>query len=853
MGRLELSFGSGEDTLSVRTFSVREEMSGLFEVNIMARSSNEDIDFDATIGKPAMFRMVAGGDSALVSTRLWSGICKSLEQTRVEPDGLSTYELTIVPALWMATQRRNNRLFQHISIPDIIERLLDEWNIERVWRIARDQYPKLELRIQYGESDYDFMCRLLEEAGISFYFVDDFMKGSQLVFNDRPQSNEPRQMLPIRFVDDPKLAQAARAEFITEVRVGQEVRPGRVTIRDYDFRRPSFSLYGESPIHAGVEEKMEQYHYMPGACLVEGMKGGETPTADDKGVARFHAPTGAAIAARHLESHRATRRLVRFKTSCMDLSPGVIIAMSGHARTDLAPENHLLMKSFLIEGEVNEEWTYSGTAVSAAAPYRPAMVTQKPRIYGVQSAVVVGPPGETVYTDEFGRVRVQFHWDREGKLDDNSSIWMRVSQSWAGAGYGMINIPRVGHEVLVGFLDGDPDSPIITGRVFNGAQQVPYKLPETKLVSAWKSDSNSNIIIFVDIPGNEAFLEQAEKDRLGITKNDDTLLVGNDHARAIANDDGTLVGGKAGRAVLGASSTLVGTESSLAAKYTHAESAGLELTNVSGYKWSAGVAPVVPLILTELALGIARDKLKEAFPNGPPDLQALMAQMGGGAGRPPPPGVNVVLAIPLAAALALQQGPAGAKEALKQLMMPLAGAINGMSSDQLSQLLQGGDGGPPDLQSILQKLQQMVGQGGAGAGQAPPQGQGQAPGQAPGQGQGAPDFQALMAQLMAMFDQMMAAGPPGGAPEGGGLSKSKEKSGKEKALEAFGVFLKILGAIMDEIMPPTSIRIQPKEIRLTTGKASIILKDDKIEMKASGDITIEGGSVSITPPPCKCG
>ncbi|MFS8067065.1 MAG: contractile injection system protein, VgrG/Pvc8 family, partial [Byssovorax sp.] len=152
--------------------------------------------------------------------------------------GLSTYELTLVPALWLLSQRRGNRLFQHVSIPDIVDRVLAEWSLVPVWRIARDQYPRLELRVQYGESDLDFVRRLLEEAGISFYFADDLEKGSQLVFHDDPQGNTLRVGLPIPFLDSPGQAQAGELEFVSEVRVGHQVRPGRFTLRDMDFRRP---------------------------------------------------------------------------------------------------------------------------------------------------------------------------------------------------------------------------------------------------------------------------------------------------------------------------------------------------------------------------------------------------------------------------------------------------------------------------------------------------------------------------------------------------------------------------------------------------------------------------------------
>jgi len=570
MGLLELSFASGESSLSARQFSVKEAMSELFEIRVMARSPSDDLDLEAIVGQPALFRIQTDLAHVQVDTRLWTGICRSLEQVRVEPSGLSTYELVIVPALWMLTQRRNNRLFQHISIPDIIDRLLTEWRLPYDWHIDRAQYPKLELRVQYGETDYAFFCRLLEEAGIAFYFsADDAGRGSVLVLHDRPHANDPRPGPPLPFVDSPGQAQSAQVEYVTQVRVGHDVRSGRYTIRDFDFRRPAFPLFGEAlvvrPSETGgagepaLEAAYEQYHYQPGAALIEGAKtneprpadvnaalfsaaGSNTPVADDKGVARFDQPFVAGRASRMLEAERAQKRAVRFRTDALDLAPGVVCAISDHPRPDLAPDRRLLIVEQTLAGAYDGEWKVDCRALFVAAPYRPKMVTEKPRIRGLQSAIVVGPPGEEIYTDEFGRVRVQFHWDREGQFDDSSSIWMRVSQAWAGPGYGVMMIPRVGHEVLVGFLDGDPDDPIIVGRVYNGSAQVPYRLPDHKTVSTWKSDSSPgsdgfNEIKYEDKKGQELLYIQAEKDLAKLVKHDEVALIGRNRSTVVENDD----------------------------------------------------------------------------------------------------------------------------------------------------------------------------------------------------------------------------------------------------------------------------------------------------------------------------
>jgi len=202
----------------------------------------------------------------------------------------------------------------------------------------------------------------------------------------------------------------------------------------------------------------------------------------------------------------------------------------------------MLSTSFTIDGTPDGEWMMTGHAVVAdpAVAYRPPLKTPKPRIFGVQSATVVGPPGKEIHTDEFGRVRVQFPWDREGKSDDKSSCWMRVSQGWAGVGYGMIMIPRIGQEVLVTFLDGDPDRPLVTGSVYNATELVPYKLPDDMTVSTWKTHSSPstggyNEIKFDDRAGSEIVYVQAERDLHKLVKNDEV-------ERTTRNKSTTVVG-----------------------------------------------------------------------------------------------------------------------------------------------------------------------------------------------------------------------------------------------------------------------------------------------------------------------
>jgi type VI secretion system secreted protein VgrG len=551
MSVLDLSFASGENTLSVRRVQIHEGISTLFTLSVWARSPQFDLDLESLVGQPAAFQVVHGTTNvASQGSRRWSGVVSQIEQVQGESGGpgekpLSTYYLQIVPRLWLLTQRQNYRIYQHLSIPDISDKLLAEWGLQAVWQIDKGSYPRLEYKVQYGESDFAFLSRLWEEAGIAFVFPDD-EQGKKIVLGDKLQEGPVREGAPISYVDNPSTA--AEQEFVSKVRLAHEVRPGAHTIRDYDFRRPGFPLFGEAPKAAGVEAGYEQYHYQPHGLLVEPGKGGDTPSADDKGIARHEQKAGNERADRTLAGTRTGKVLVSFETNVVDLWPGRRFSMDHHPHAELDSTKKLLITEFSLEATPGGEWQMSASAVFSEVPYRPLVRTPKPKINSVQSATVVGPGGQEIHTDEFGRVRVQFPWDREGKSDDGSSCWIRVSQGWAGTGYGMMVIPRIGHEVLIGFLNGDPDAPIVVGRVFNATERVPYKLPDHKTRSTWKSDSSIgsggfNEIMFEDLKDTELVYVQAQKNLRKLVKHDETITVGNDRAKDVGNNetDTTLV------------------------------------------------------------------------------------------------------------------------------------------------------------------------------------------------------------------------------------------------------------------------------------------------------------------------
>ena len=671
MNNAHLSFETESGSLSVRHFHVEEKMSGLFRVTARALSPFDSLDLSSYIGRRA--ELVLHG----ASPRRWRGLCVEMRMARtavVGDKGLTTYDIEIAPTLWRLTQRRGNRLFQHTSIPDIVTRLLGEWNIAHAWQIEAKRYPKLELRTQYDETDFAFVSRLLEEAGVSFYLVDEGDQDSTLVLHDAPQSVEPRAR-SIAFVDDVFQSLSGQHEHVTKLSLREASRPGAVTLRDHDPRKPRLPLYADAASDRAEEAAHEQYRHVPGAFLHEegdaqrpsaaaatsaalsasgnaspaafaaaqaaqALSFGETPVADDRGVARMSEKRGEALAQLMIESMHADRRVVTFETNAPDLRPGVVFAISGHPRFDVSGDTQLLMTHMVIEGDLAtaDAWKFAGTAVPASRPYRPAMTTPKPRLYGIQSAVVVGAqasilgtiaggaatagasasalPGKAgsaarvaldgaataaalldneIYVDELGRVRVQFNWDREGQFDGNSSIWMRVSQGWAGGGYGLFTIPRVGHEVLVAFLDGDPDAPIVVGSVHNVVEPVPFKLPENKTVSTWKTASSPggagfNELRFDDAAGREHLYLQAQKDMDHLVKNDFKEAVGHNRSRSVQNDDVTAVGHDRVKVVNHNELEATGLNRSSVIGLSRAATIGVEDSTHVGTRWSVTIA-----------------------------------------------------------------------------------------------------------------------------------------------------------------------------------------------------------------------------------------------------------------------
>jgi type VI secretion system secreted protein VgrG len=517
------------EELKVTRFSGQEGLSTQFEFHLELACKSPMLGFDTIIGKPGLLS-VAGERVP----RLVHGIVSRIELTQVMPR-YTLYQATLVPQVWKLKHRHDCRIFQGLTTPDILKKVLASAGI------AGDQY-RLSLSggyeprdycVQYRESDWAFMSRLMEEDGI-FYFFEHTEDGHVLVMGDEASAFKPiaggplGESVPFRHA----AGLVTDDEHVERFHFSEEVRSGRVSLRDFNFKRPNMPM--EVKNEAEKDTDLEVYDY-PGEYQLPGRG---TPAK------------GATIAQVRLEERQA-RRLVGYgESDCERFIPGGLFTLREHQRG--AFNQRYLLASVSHEGyqgqvkgeeaATTDGFSYSNhfSCVPADVPYRPERQTPKPVVLGIQTAIVVGPEGEEIYTDEFGRVKVQFHWDREGKSNEKSSCWMRVSQAWAGEGWGGMFIPRIGQEVIVDFIEGDPDRPLVTGRVYNGLNPVPYVLPDEKTKSTVRSNSSPggngfNELRFEDRKGKEQVFMHAERNMDVHVKNDLMEVILHDRHQTIGS------------------------------------------------------------------------------------------------------------------------------------------------------------------------------------------------------------------------------------------------------------------------------------------------------------------------------
>jgi len=517
----------GEDVLVFRRMGANEHLSRLFEYRLDLYSKDPAIKLEDLLGQNMTVRLeLPFGETP----RYFNGFVSAFSQVGTS-GRYAVYRATLRPWLWFLTRAADCRIFQEMTVPDIVQQVFREHGLTDFDVSLSGQYRQWEYCVQYRETDFTFVSRLMEQEGIYYYFKHQNGKHT-LVMCDSYGGHEPvggYEEIPYFPPDE---CDWRRRDHIYEWAIAQEVQTGTYALNAFDYKVPKKNLLVNvvAPTlrqHDGAD--FEVYDY-PGEYV---------ESSDGDNYARIR-----------IEELQAQYERVQGRGDARGLAVGALFRLTDFPRDDQNREYLLVGASYELESDEYESTSTGGggavyacrfTAMDAQQPYRAPRVTPKPVVQGPQTAVVVGKAGEELWTDAHGRVKVQFHWDRYGKADENSSCWMRVAQVWAGKKWGGMYVPRIGQEVIVDFLEGDPDRPIVTGRVYNGDNMPPYGLPDNKTMSVLKSNSSKggggfNEIRLEDKKGEEQLFIHGEKDFDLRVKNDRREFIGKDRHLLVKND-----------------------------------------------------------------------------------------------------------------------------------------------------------------------------------------------------------------------------------------------------------------------------------------------------------------------------
>jgi type VI secretion system secreted protein VgrG len=504
---MEIATPLGEGVLLFHTMNAREEMSRLFEYHLDLLSPKEDINLDEILGKNVTITLGVADDE----TRQFNGYVTRFAQSGMH-GRFHRYIAIVRPWFWFLTRTSDCRIFQEMTVPDIIKAVFADHPSADFKFELTSTYRKWTYCVQYRETDFNFVSRLMEQEGIGYYFrhIDGH---NTLVLTDSTSKHNARpgcEMLS--FIPAERLVRPD-FEHVSTWELSRSIQPGVYVHDDYDFERPSVKLKtSRSSPRKYTPSDYEVFDY-PGLYVQKG--DGEqyaTVRADELGT--------------QFETAYAT-------TNAHGVTVGSLLTIDSHPRADQNREYLVIAASYELSFDNYESLPEAGgssykctfVTLPSSQQFRPKRLTPKPFVQGPQTAVVVGPAGEEIHTDEYGRVKVQFHWDRYGKKDQNSSCWIRVSQMWAGKGWGSVSTPRIGHEVIVDFLEGDPDQPIVIGNVHNAENKPPH----TGVVSGLKSNTHKgkgfNQMTMDDTAGKEKITIHGQYDMNTTVEHDQTNTV----------------------------------------------------------------------------------------------------------------------------------------------------------------------------------------------------------------------------------------------------------------------------------------------------------------------------------------
>ena len=516
----------GSDKLLLRSMVVTESLGGLFDIGLEVLCADDALDLESALGKE--FSINVPGSAG--KSRSFSGYLAEIALTGDE-QRYASYRLKLVPWTWFLSKTTDCRIYQQKKVPDIIKEVFRDNGFADFKDRLSASYRVWDYCVQYREDDFNFICRLMEQEGIYFYFTQEDGKHT-LILADGIGSHDPLKGLEtIPFY--PPGSSTYADEHVYEWAAKRSLQPGKYAVKDYDPLKPKSALLSNSSQSRNhAQNTLEVFDY-PG---------------------EFEKPAdGDAQAKIRLEARQSQHERLSGAATALSVFSGATFTLAEHPQDGFNREylitavTHRLSVGSHRSGS-NEETHYRCMieAIDRRTPFRTSPISPKPTIAGLHTATVVGKAGDEICTDEHGRIKVQFHWDRYGKRDEKSTCWIRVAQQWAGSAWGAQFIPRVGHEVVVSFLEGDPDRPLVIGSVYNGDNKPPYAAKPTQ--SGWKTKStksggeaNYNELRFDDEKGKEEVFIHAERDMREEVENDHFNLVGNDENTNIKRDRKELV------------------------------------------------------------------------------------------------------------------------------------------------------------------------------------------------------------------------------------------------------------------------------------------------------------------------